>query len=43
MLVKGRGSGWLTDMIVGVIGVLIGGFVFRLLGVVTVTAHWASC
>ncbi len=32
-LVKRRGSGWVEDMIVGVIGALIGGFVFRLLGV----------
>lgn len=32
-LVKRRGSGWVEDLIVGVIGALIGGFVFRLLGV----------
>jgi uncharacterized membrane protein YeaQ/YmgE (transglycosylase-associated protein family) len=32
-LVKRRGSGWVEDMIVGVIGALIGGFVFGLLGV----------
>jgi uncharacterized membrane protein YeaQ/YmgE (transglycosylase-associated protein family) len=35
LLVKGRGSGWLVDMIVGVIGALIGGFVFGQLGVST--------
>ena len=32
-LVKRRGSGWVEDMIVGVIGALIGGFVFGLAGV----------
>lgn len=32
-LVKRRGSGWVEDMVVGVIGALIGGFVFGLLGV----------
>jgi uncharacterized membrane protein YeaQ/YmgE (transglycosylase-associated protein family) len=32
-LVKRRGSGWVEDLIVGVIGALIGGFVFDLLGV----------
>jgi uncharacterized membrane protein YeaQ/YmgE (transglycosylase-associated protein family) len=35
LLVKGRGSGWLVDMIVGVIGALIGGFIFGQLGVMT--------
>ncbi len=30
-IVKRPGSGWLEDMIVGVIGALIGGFVFGLL------------
>ncbi len=34
-LVKRRGSGWVEDMIIGVIGALIGGFLFRLLGVDT--------
>jgi uncharacterized membrane protein YeaQ/YmgE (transglycosylase-associated protein family) len=33
LLMKGRGFGWLVDMIVGVIGALIGGYVFGLLGV----------
>jgi uncharacterized membrane protein YeaQ/YmgE (transglycosylase-associated protein family) len=32
-LVKGRSSGWVEDLIVGVIGALIGGFVFGQLGV----------
>jgi uncharacterized membrane protein YeaQ/YmgE (transglycosylase-associated protein family) len=32
-LVKRRGSGWVEDLIVGMIGALIGGFVFGLLGV----------
>ena len=32
-LVKRRGSGWVEDLIIGVIGALIGGFVFGLLGV----------
>jgi uncharacterized membrane protein YeaQ/YmgE (transglycosylase-associated protein family) len=32
-LLKRRGSGWVEDLIVGVIGALIGGFVFGLLGV----------
>jgi uncharacterized membrane protein YeaQ/YmgE (transglycosylase-associated protein family) len=32
-LVKRRGSGWVEDLMIGVIGALIGGFVFRLLGV----------
>jgi uncharacterized membrane protein YeaQ/YmgE (transglycosylase-associated protein family) len=35
LLVKGRGSGWLVNMIVGVIGALIGGFIFGQLGVST--------
>jgi uncharacterized membrane protein YeaQ/YmgE (transglycosylase-associated protein family) len=34
-LVKRRGSGWVEDLIIGVIGALIGGFLFRLLGVDT--------
>lgn len=32
-LVKRRGSGWVEDLVIGVIGALIGGFVFGLLGV----------
>jgi uncharacterized membrane protein YeaQ/YmgE (transglycosylase-associated protein family) len=32
-LVKRRGSGWVEDLIIGVIGALIGGFLFGLLGV----------
>jgi uncharacterized membrane protein YeaQ/YmgE (transglycosylase-associated protein family) len=35
MLVKGRGFGWLANMIIGVIGALIGGFLFGQLGVST--------
>jgi uncharacterized membrane protein YeaQ/YmgE (transglycosylase-associated protein family) len=35
LIVKGRGFGWLANMIVGVIGALIGGFVFGQLGVST--------
>jgi uncharacterized membrane protein YeaQ/YmgE (transglycosylase-associated protein family) len=34
-LVKRRGSGWVEDLIIGVIGAVIGGFLFRLLGVDT--------
>ena len=34
-LVKRRGSGWVEDLVIGVIGALIGGFVFGLLGVPT--------
>ena len=34
-LVKRRGSGWVEDLIIGVIGALIGGFLFGLLGVDT--------
>lgn len=34
LLVKGRGSGWLVDLIVGVIGALIGGFLFGQLGMI---------
>ncbi len=34
-LVKRRGSGWVEDLIIGVIGALIGGFLFGLLGVNT--------
>jgi uncharacterized membrane protein YeaQ/YmgE (transglycosylase-associated protein family) len=34
-LVKRRGSGWVEDMIIGVIGALIGGFLFGQLGVNT--------
>jgi uncharacterized membrane protein YeaQ/YmgE (transglycosylase-associated protein family) len=33
LIMKGRGFGWLVDMIVGVIGALIGGFVFGHLGI----------
>jgi uncharacterized membrane protein YeaQ/YmgE (transglycosylase-associated protein family) len=33
LVMKGRGFGWLVNMIVGVIGSLIGGYVFGLLGV----------
>jgi uncharacterized membrane protein YeaQ/YmgE (transglycosylase-associated protein family) len=33
LLMKGRGFGWLVDMVVGVIGAVIGGYVFGLLGV----------
>jgi uncharacterized membrane protein YeaQ/YmgE (transglycosylase-associated protein family) len=32
-LVKRRGSGWVEDLIIGVIGALVGGFLFGLLGV----------
>jgi uncharacterized membrane protein YeaQ/YmgE (transglycosylase-associated protein family) len=32
-LVKRRSSGWVEDLIVGVVGALIGGFVFGQLGV----------
>jgi uncharacterized membrane protein YeaQ/YmgE (transglycosylase-associated protein family) len=32
-LVKRRGSGWVEDLIIGVVGALIGGFLFGLLGV----------
>ena len=35
LLVKGRGFGWLANMIVGVIGAFIGGFLFGQLGVST--------
>ncbi len=35
LLVKRRGSGWVEDLIIGVIGALIGGFVFGRLGVNT--------
>ncbi len=34
-LVKRRGSGWVEDLIIGVIGALIGGFLFGMLGVNT--------
>ncbi len=34
-LVKRRGSSWIEDLIIGVIGALIGGFLFGLLGVDT--------
>jgi uncharacterized membrane protein YeaQ/YmgE (transglycosylase-associated protein family) len=34
-MVKRRGSGWVEDLIIGVIGALIGGFLFGLLGVDT--------
>jgi uncharacterized membrane protein YeaQ/YmgE (transglycosylase-associated protein family) len=32
-LLKRRGSGWVEDLVIGVIGALIGGFLFGLLGV----------
>jgi uncharacterized membrane protein YeaQ/YmgE (transglycosylase-associated protein family) len=31
-IMKGRGFGWLRNLIVGVIGSLLGGFLFALLG-----------
>jgi uncharacterized membrane protein YeaQ/YmgE (transglycosylase-associated protein family) len=34
-LVKGRGFGWVANLVVGVIGALIGGFIFGQLGVST--------
>jgi uncharacterized membrane protein YeaQ/YmgE (transglycosylase-associated protein family) len=33
MLVKGRRYGWIENMVIGMIGALIGGYVFGLLGV----------
>jgi uncharacterized membrane protein YeaQ/YmgE (transglycosylase-associated protein family) len=33
VLVKRRGSGWIEDLIIGVVGALIGGFLFGMLGV----------
>jgi uncharacterized membrane protein YeaQ/YmgE (transglycosylase-associated protein family) len=33
LLVKGRGFGFLGDLIVGILGALLGGFIFGLLGV----------
>jgi uncharacterized membrane protein YeaQ/YmgE (transglycosylase-associated protein family) len=33
LLLKRRGSGWVENLIIGVIGALIGGFLFRLAGV----------
>ncbi len=35
MLVKGHGFGGIVDLIVGVIGSVLGGFIFDLFGVVT--------
>ncbi len=35
VLMKGGGFGLLGDMIVGVIGALLGGYLFRLLGIAT--------
>lgn len=35
LLVKGRGFGWVENLIIGVVGTLIGGFVFNQLGVNT--------
>ena len=34
-IMKGGGSGWIGDLIVGVIGALLGGFLFGLLGIKT--------
>lgn len=31
-VIKGRGMGWVKNLIVGVIGAFVGGFLFRLLG-----------
>ena len=33
LLVKRRGSGWVEDLVIGVIGAVIGGFLFGFLGV----------
>lgn len=32
LLVKGRGMGWGIDLLVGIVGSVLGGFVFGLLG-----------
>src|SRR5687767_13563636 len=31
-LTKGRGFGWVGNLVIGVLGALVGGFLFRLLG-----------
>jgi uncharacterized membrane protein YeaQ/YmgE (transglycosylase-associated protein family) len=34
-IMKGGSSGWIVDLIVGVIGAVLGGFLFGLLGIKT--------
>lgn len=41
LLVEGHGLGTLGDLIVGVIGALVGGFIFNILGV-TAYGFWGS-
>ncbi len=33
LILKGSGYGWIGDLVVGVIGAFVGGFLFRLLGI----------
>ena len=43
LIVKGRGLGLLGDLIVGVIGALIGGYLFSFLNIsLPVTGFWGS-
>ena len=45
VLVKGRGSGVLSDIVIGVIGAFVGGFVFRLFDLTTYSFYgslWMS-
>jgi uncharacterized membrane protein YeaQ/YmgE (transglycosylase-associated protein family) len=41
-VVEGRGLGCLTDIIVGVVGAFVGGFVFRLIGGSGAFGFWGS-
>ena len=41
-VVEGRGLGCLTDIIVGVVGAFVGGFVFRLIGGAGAFGFWGS-
>ncbi len=41
ILVEGHGMGVVTDLIVGIIGAFVGGFVFSILGV-TAYGFWGS-
>jgi uncharacterized membrane protein YeaQ/YmgE (transglycosylase-associated protein family) len=41
LIVKGSGSGLLLNIVIGIVGALLGGFLFRLMGLHT-TGMWGS-
>ncbi len=41
LIVKGSGSGLLLNMVIGIVGAVLGGWIFGLMGVTT-TGKWGS-